>query len=285
MGTGVIFALLSMLFAGLNDVVFKKYSSKERSRGMLVLGIGFTWAISQILFMLVKQVPFSPDSNTLTYGLIAGILVAASNILLIEGLSQIDVSLGSTMYRLNTIGVVFLSFIFLGESIELLKGSGIVLGVISVLLMNAGNQTSKPSKRTAVFFWLVVFASLFRAGFGVVSKAGLSANAQPQSLLLLAALCWIAGGAFYAKFIEKHFSVTKDMLVYSLGSGLLVFCIANFLILGLEVEQAVIVVPIANMSFIVAFALSLALKIEGLNLRKTTATCLAAASIFLLAKP
>lgn len=58
MTQGIYYALLSMIFAGINDVVFKKYSSKERSRGMYVLGIGVTWAILQLLFMQIEHVSF-----------------------------------------------------------------------------------------------------------------------------------------------------------------------------------------------------------------------------------
>ncbi|MCK5344394.1 MAG: DMT family transporter [Candidatus Heimdallarchaeota archaeon] len=279
---GVYFALLSMFFAGVNDVVFKKYSSKERSRGMYVLGIGVTWSILQLFYMQIENVPFNVENNSITYGLIAGLLLVVSNIFLIEGLTRIDVSLGSTLYRLNTIGVVIISFLILGESTGVLKLVGILFGVVSVLFMYRGSRTTKPFGNVIVFFWLVVFASLFRAIYGVVSKAGLSANVEPQSLLLLAAFCWIVGGAFYAKFVEKRFIITKKKIVYSLFSGFLVFCIVNFLMLGLDNEQASIVIPIANMSFVVAFIISLILKVEELNFRKTIATCLAIVSIFLL---
>jgi len=47
MTNAVIFALLSLCFAGLNDVAFKRYSAKDRSRGMLVFGIGLVWALLQ----------------------------------------------------------------------------------------------------------------------------------------------------------------------------------------------------------------------------------------------
>ena len=282
MTLGVYFALLSMFFAGINDVVFKKYSSKERSRGMYVLGIGVTWSILQLFYMQIENVPFNVENNVITYGLIAGILLVVSNIFLIEGLTHIDVSLGSTLYRLNTIGVVILSFLILGESTGVLKLVGILFGVVSVLFMYRGSRTTKPFGSVIVFFWLVVCASLFRAIYGVVSKAGLSANVEPQSFLLLAAFCWVAGGAFYAIFVEKRFIVTKKKIIYSLLSGFLVFCIVNFLMLGLDNEQASIVIPIANMSFVVAFIISLILKVEELNFRKTIATCLAIVSIFLL---
>lgn len=282
MSNGVYFALLSMIFAGLNDVVFKKYSAKERSKGMYVLGIGVTWTILQLLFMQAENVPFVAEINTIKYGLLAGVLLTASNIFLIESLTHINVSLGSTVYRLNTIGVVILSFLVLGESVGANKIFGIILGIIAVLLMYGGGKTSNIFGKSTVFLWLVICASLFRALYGIVSKAGLSAKADPQSILLLVALCWVFGGAFYARFVEKRFVVTKKKIVYSLLSGFMVFCIVNFLMIGLNNEQASVVIPIANMSFIVALFVSLALKIEKIDAQKTVAACLALFSILLL---
>ena len=50
------------------------------------------------------------DMTTVSYGLIAGPVLVLANILLIESLAHLDVSLASTIYRLNTIGIVVLSF-------------------------------------------------------------------------------------------------------------------------------------------------------------------------------
>jgi len=284
MSNGVYFALLSMIFAGVNDVVFKKYSAKERSRGMYVLGIGITWAILQLLSMRLESVPFVGEITTIRYGLIAGVLLAASNIFLIESLTHINVSLGSTVYRLNTIGVVILSFLVLNESIGANKIFGIILGIIAVLLMYGGGKTSNSSGKSTAFFWLVICASLLRALYGIASKAGLTAKADTQSMLIMVALSWVVGGALYAGFVEKRFAVTKKKIVYSLVSGSMVFCIVNFLMAGLKNEQASVVIPIANMSFVVALLVSLALKIEKLDVKKAVAACLALFSILLLSK-
>ena len=112
--------------------------------------------------------------------------------------------------------------------------------------------------------------------------AGLSAQADAQSMLLLVAVCWVVGGGFYAKVVEKRFTVTKKKIAYSLLSGFLVFCIVNFLIQGLKTGQASIIIPIANMSFVVALLLSAALKTERLTVRSATAAGLAVVSILLL---
>jgi drug/metabolite transporter (DMT)-like permease len=279
---GFYFALLSMVFAGIYDVVCKKYSAKERSRGMYVLGIGLTWTVLQLLWMQMNGVPFHAETTTISYGLIAGVLLTLSNIFLIEGLTHIDVSLGSTVYRLNTIGVVILSFLVLGESIGSYKIAGIALGVIAVFLMYGGGNASNSNGKSRLFFWIVVCAAICRALYGIVSKSGLSANADAQSMLLLVAMCWVVGGALYAKFVEMKFIITKKKIVYSLLSGFLVFCIVNFLIQGLKTEQASVVIPIANMSFVVALLVSAAFKIERVTVRNTIAACLAVVSILLL---
>ena len=279
---GVTFALLSMLFAGVNDVVFKKYAVKDRSRGMYVLGIGFVWAILQILFSFITKTSFSFDFTSIYYGLLAGLILAGANILLIESLAHINVSLGSTVYRLNTIAVVILSFIFLGESLELIKLSGIAFGIASVLLLYHGDNIKAASDKFILFFWLAIFASLLRAAYGVVSKVGLLALADINTIILLAALCWIGSGALYAKYVEKRFVVTKKKILYSILSGSLVFCIVNALILGLKSGQASIVVPIANMSFIIALLISVVAGTERMDFKKLVAIAFAAASIVTL---
>lgn len=279
---GVDLALLSMLFAGINDVIFKKYAAKNRSRGMYVLGVGLTWAVLQVLYTSFSRVTFSFDIPTIQYGLLAGLMLAAANISLIEGLTHIDVTLGSTVYRLNTIGVVVLSIVLLGEGIEFIKLSGITFGIVAVLLLYKSNNSKTAGPIIKTFFWLILFASLLRAAYGVVSKVGLNASADENTIILLSALCWVIGGAFYAKYVENRFVVTKKKILYSIVSGVLVFCIVNFLILGLKVAQASIVVPIANMGFVVALIISALMGTENMDFKKLIAVVFAGGSIILL---
>lgn len=284
MQSGIIFALLSLLFAGVNDVVFKKYSSKERSRGMYIFGIGIIWTFLQVVSLNIQNINFSYDFVTISYGLIAGLLLTVSNILLLESLTHIDVSLGSTIYRLNTVGVVILSFFVLHEPLGVFKILGIICGLIAVLILfNKGKNTFQNINFTS-FFLIAVAASLIRATYGIVAKMGITSNAEPNIMLLLIALSWIIGGAFYAKLRENRFRITRKKILYSIISGILVFLIVNFLMLALEHGQASIVIPIANMSFVFALLISITLKMELLTLRKCCAVGFAVTSIILLAK-
>ncbi len=277
------YALLSLVCAGINDVVFKRYSRQERSRGMYVCGIGIVWTTLQLSTFAIADQQLILNSASLFYGLAAGLLLTASNLFLLESLTHIDASLGSTIYRLNTVGVVLLSLVFLNEPLGIFKAVGVFLGVFAVfLLYRRNNQSGTKERYYAFFFSLAVAASFFRALYGVTSKAGFVQGASFQTLLIIGSICWIFGGAGYALFREKRFKITAKKALYSLVSGMLVFLIVNFLMLAVKHGEASTVIPIANMSFIVALGLSVTLKMEELTKYKLLAVVVSVVAIFFL---
>ncbi len=283
MPSPILFALLSLVFAAANDVVFKRYAAKDRSRGAYVFGIGLVWFSLQMPTALIHGIELPFATVTLGCGLLAGLLLTTSNLLLLESLTHIDASLGSTIYRLNTMGVIVLAMLFLDESLGVYKGLGIAAGLLAVFLLYRRDDHCQSAHRTfLLYFSLAVTASLFRALYGVTSKAGLLNGADLQPMLILGALSWVVGGAGYAIFREKRLRVTRNKAIYSLISGVLVFLIVNFLLLAIEQGQASTVIPIANMSFVLALLLSAALGMEQLTPRKLAAVAAAACSILLL---
>ena len=218
----VLFALLSLTFAGINDVVFKQYGRQDRSRGMLIFGIGVVWTLLQYAEIQLSGQSLVLDSTTSLFGLVAGIFVAVANILLLEGLRHLDISLGSTIYRLNTVGVVLLSLVFLGESMTLVKVGGIGLGIMAVLLLyhHGGDVSRRTTMRLGL--GIIIAASLTRSLYGVISKAGLEAGADSDGLIMISAVCWVVSGFLYAVFVERRPAVTRDNVGYALVSGCLV---------------------------------------------------------------
>jgi drug/metabolite transporter (DMT)-like permease len=281
----ILFALLSLFFAGLLDVVYKRYSRKERSRGTYVFGIGVVWCVLQTAALAMGEEALIVDATSIRYGLFAGLCLTLSNLLLLESLTHINISLGSTVYRLNTIGVVVMAFLFLGEALGGIKLLGVGLGIVAVGLLYRPDPTAKNEEnrgRFLTFFLMAVAASLFRAGYGVITRGGIVHQADPQTMLLLCALSWIVGGAFYARLREGRFRLTKKKVGYALVSGVLVFLVVDFLMLAVKYGEASIVIPIANMSFVMAMLLSVLLRFEPFSLRKGVAmvvACLAIAAL------
>ena len=285
MSRAILFALLSLFFAGLLDVVYKRYSRKERSRGTYVFGIGVVWCMLQTAALAMGEEALIVDATSIRYGLFAGLCLTLSNLLLLESLTHINISLGSTVYRLNTIGVVVMAFLFLGEALGGIKLLGVGLGIVAVGLLYRPDPTAMSEEnrgRFLPFFLMAVAASLFRAGYGVITRGGIVHQADPQTMLLLCALSWIVGGAFYARLREGRFRLTKKKVGYALVSGVLVFLVVDFLMLAVKYGEASIVIPIANMSFVMAMLLSVVLRFEPFSLRKGIAmvvACLAIAAL------
>ncbi len=216
---------------------------------------------------------------TLVYGSLAGLSSALANLALVVAFRHLDISLGSTIYRLNTIGVIILSVIFLGEALSAAKLSGVTLGIIAVLLLHTYGHPL--DKRMLIRFGLfaAIAASSLRAIFGVVSKAGLSNGADGDTLLLISAICWTIVGFCSAVKFERRWKPSRREIIYAFAIGLLLYGIVTTLVAALTRGEATIVVPIANMSFIVALLIAAITRMEKLNKRKLLAIILAAIAI------
>ena len=280
----IVFALLSLAAAGCLDVTFRRFSLKERSRGMYVFGCGFVWLVLQLTYFTITDAQIRLDEGTILYGLLTGALLVLANILLIESLTGLDVSLGSMIYRLNTIGVVAISFVLLSEDVGFIKVLGIGIGVAAILILYKRADDGDAVPIPILFFVMAVAASAFRAIYGVASKVALEQGAAAEGLLVIAAISWIVGGFAYAAFREKRVRITGKKATYAVVSGTLAFSVVNALIEALKNGEASVVVPIANLSFAVAMLLSVFLGMEQLSSRKYIAIGCAALSVFLMAQ-
>jgi drug/metabolite transporter (DMT)-like permease len=278
------YALISLVFAGLTDVAFKRYARIERSRGLYVAGMGAVWAVLQLGVITLSGQKLATDVTTMAFGVVAGLFVSLANLLLIESMTHIPISLASTVYRLNTIGVVLMAVILLAEPLTEIKVLGVALGIAAILLLYERGQSSSHSRLMLSFLGLAILASFLRACFGITTKFAAILHVDLPSLLLYNTFMWVIAGSIYAFWREGRLRLTMAKVRYSLLSGVLICGVANFLALALQQGEASIVVPVANMSFVVAMALSVFWKLEVLTSRKIFAVGLTAVAIFTLAK-
>jgi drug/metabolite transporter (DMT)-like permease len=278
-----ILALLCLIASGLLDLVFKLYSAQQRSRGMLIFGTGCVWIVLQLAYMDYHSMALSFDSPTLVFGLTAALFVTLSNILLLECLGHLPISMASTVYRLNTIPLVVLAYIFLGENPGMVAGIGILFGLATVLLLYQPNHVETSAiPHFGPFVLLIIGASCLRALYGIFTKAGLNGGADANTIMFFAAIAWCLGGLAYACFRERRVRITVIKLKYMAITGMLVFAIIWLLTTALALGDASLVVPLTNMGFVAAFVFSVLLKLEKLTARKSAAIACAVLAIVLL---
>lgn len=284
MTAGVGYALLSLAAAGVLDVVFARYSGGRRVTWVYLAVMGATLFAGQSLVLAISGVPVVFDGTTALGGIIAGGVLMLANALLIESLGRMNVSLGSTIYRLNTIAVVAFAVAFLSEALTWRKLAGVALGVIAVMLLYRRGGREGDERRLMTALWIAISASLLRAAFGIFSKVGLTGGVDPFVFLVYVGAGWTLTAIVYGIARGRSPVPVREILPYAVVSGGLACFVASFLLLGLRTGEASIVIPIANMSFVVALLTSAALSMERLTRQKLVAVGTAAVAIVLLVR-
>ncbi len=224
------------------------------------------------------------DHESVLYGLISGAVLIVANILLLEGFHGVDASVGSTIYRLNFVVVVFLAPFFLAEQLTLQKLGGVAFAVASVFLMSwSGNSKPGPWGRTVPFFVLLVIgASILRGLMGFFYKVGTMHGVDVNAFLFINALFWVVGGLIYSVMFEEGLRIDRSVIFYGIISGLLVVGIASFLFLSVKAGEAIIAVPIAQLSFVVTAVLSVWLLKEPVTHQRVLGIFCAVMTILIL---
>ncbi len=279
----MLFALGSMFCAGLNDLIFKQYVARERSKGAYIALIGVIWALF-FYVMGTSSGGLKFDHESVSYGLISGTVTIVANILLLEGFRGVEASVGSTIYRLNFVVVVFLAPFFLAEQVTFRKLLGLAFATSSVFLMSwsSGSEPMAPGRTVPFFVLLVIVASILRGLMGFFYKLGTIHAVDTNTFLFINALFWVFGGPIYGGIFEGGLRTDRSVTLYGIVSGILVVGIASFLFLSVKMGEAIIAVPIAQLSFVVTTVLSVWLLRERVNPRKALGIFCAIATILIL---
>ncbi len=273
----IFFAFCCLAFAAVNDFVFKLFARKSRSRGGFVSLIGVVW-----LFLLCWM-PWSEESSvsaTVLWGAVSGFFSVTANLLLIEAMGHESAGVCSTIYRLNLVLVVAGAVLFLGETLAVIQVIGILFAVLAILAFFPMGQNVHV--RT-IGFYMVVAAAVLRAGMGLTYRYGFLHGADRNGVVIINSIFWILGGIVYTLWREKGFTrPDRKMLIYAALSGVFVTGIVIFMALSLQYGEASVVLPIAQMSFLGTFGLSIYFLKEKFTRRNLIAVICGVIAVILL---
>ncbi len=283
----LIFTLCCLACSAVNDLVFKFFARKERSRGMFVMYVGI---ISTLLLLFLPDKMGDNWRITLLCGVLGGLVSAAGNILLLESMSSLSAGICSTVYRLNLALVVPFSVLIFGEELGVKQYLGVAFALAAILAFlpgSTGSGAKGTEKKAAVLPWvMIITAAVFRAGLGLFCKYGFTQGASPNGVSLLTVSLWIVSGLVYGVWRERGFKwFDTKMIRYGILSGFLVAGIIFFMAQALKFKDAnaSVVLPVAQMSFLATFVLSAIFLKEKVTLWKICALLCGVAALLLLA--
>ena len=283
----IIYALCCLGFAAFNDFVFKLFanrseaSTERKSCGTFVMIVGLTEVL--LLVWLIRDV--ADWKASLLWGTVSGLLSVVSNILLIESMRFQSAGISSTIFRLNMVLVVIGGFLLFDEPMTVQLIIGIICAALAIIAFIPGgaDTASGDVRKVRLGFAMALVACLLRALMALSYKGAFSHGSDVNVVSVVTGGCWVVGGPIFSLMRERRLTLpSKGEWLIGVVSGVLVCGILFFMARMNACGNASIVNPIAQMSFLGTFVLSVVFLHEKMTLKKLLALILGCAAIVCL---
>ena len=284
MNESIAYALGALVLYGAGDFVYKR---------------GATAGVPPHQFMMVQTWFFTPLAYL--YGAVSGTLAftpaalwgAASGVLVVIGyynfawsLKHGSVSTNATIFRLSFAVTVALAVLVLGEPLTTPKLAGLALVLVAVWLLFAVVDTvkgvSESDNRASLARVLVATLAVGIASF--TYKLGLRDGAVPIALVAAQGTVAVTLSTALSAYLDRGIRPVRAAWRHAPVSAVLFVVAFTFLAKGLESGEASVIVPIAQMGFIITAPLGFFFLREPFTARKGAGLVAALAALASLAR-
>lgn len=283
MAPAIEYAFAAMLFFGLGDLIYKR---------------GAAAGAPAHQFMMVQTWFFTPA--VIVYGLITGSLVfnagalwgALAGVFIVLGyynfaycLKAGSVSIVAPVFRLSFALTAALAVVLLDEALTVPKLAGLVFALAAVWLLlgaPAGGNPGAPKQDRALLLRLLG-ATAAVAMANLIYKFGLRAGSTPAMLLSAQACTASVIATTFAARIDGRVAPNRAAMRHAPVAALVLSTAFVLLLTGLKTGAASVLVPVAQMGFVVTALLGFAFMGEQFTARKGMGLLVALAALASLA--
>ena len=282
MGKGIEYALGAMLLYGVADFVYKRGAAAGAQPHQFLMVQTWFFSSAALLYGLGSgTLVFSVAS---LWGAVAGVLVVIGYYNFAWSLKHGSVSTHSTIFRLSFAVTVTLAVLILHEPLSIPKLAGLALVLVAIWLLlkePAGNYRSRESRASLA---RVLVATLAVGIASFTYKLGLRGGAAPIALVVAQGAVAVTLSTIFAAYVDRGIRPARVAWRHAPLAAALLVVAFTFLAKGLETGEASVVVPIAQMGFVVTALLGFFLLRERFTARKGTGLIAALAALSSLAK-
>ena len=280
MAEGMDLALGAMLFYGLTDWVYKRAAASGVQAHHFLALQAFFFAPGIFLYglatgTLALGTPFA-------WGMVAGVLVFVALYNFARSLTSGAVSIVAPVFRLSFAITVALAVWLLDERLTDWKLAGLAASLLAVWLLLAGGPASAPRATTSSVLRVLV-ATVAMGVVSLVYKLGAIAGGSPATVLAGQASVFLPLATLFALRRDRGFHPPPGAWRQSAMAAVLLLFGLVMLVAGLERGEASVLVPVAQMSFVVTAGLGFVFLREPLTLRKSFGLAFAIAALICLA--
>ena len=283
MNKPILYAIVAMACYGLSDFIYKQAAAAAIRADHFLMVQGWVF-FPLVIFYAVATGTLIPDPAAL-WGSLAGAFIFIGFYYFIRSLAAGSVSTNASIFRMNFIVTVFLVIAFLGEPLTPKKIAGLALALLATwLLVGAGAIaacTPNDARRRSLV--QVAVATLAFGASNFFHTVGLRHGAVPETLAVAQAAIFMPLATVVVYFAHRNLRPPPVTFKYGAAAAVVLLGATIFLLRGVASGQASVVVPIAQMGFIVAALLGIFILREPVTVRKAMGLVSALAALAVLA--
>jgi drug/metabolite transporter (DMT)-like permease len=279
----MLYALMAMTCYGFTDFVYKRAAAATIRPDHFLMAQA--WCYFPLVVLYVFSTGTLVPNRAAFWGFLAGSVSFMGFYYFMRSLSSGTVSTNASIFRLNFIVTVVLAIVFLGEPLTQTKLAGLGFALVSAwLLVGAGSSANDIGSRSrGRSLGQVGIATLAFGASNFFHTVGLRHGAVPETLAVAQALCFMPLATTVVYSRDGKLRPPPQAFIYGAPAALLLLGATIFLLRGVAGGQASVLVPIAQMGFMIAAILGIEVLGEQVTAFKVGGLASALAALAILA--
>lgn len=284
MSSSILFGIGALILFGISDLIYKRAARA---------------GIPTHQFLMVQSSLYTPPvvlygwwTGTLDFplvslwGAVAAVFAFTGFYNFAYSLKGGAVSSNAAIFRLSFVLTALLGVVVLGEPLTGWKVAGWLLALVAVwLLLGGGNSVASIDPKLRRSSLVRVCVATVAVGIAnLLYKVGLNAGATPAALLVVQAAMVVSMSTLLAYRIDGRIAPRSDTYRFAIVTSLLLALAFIFLMEGLARGEASVLVPIAQMGFVLTALLGFVFLREPMHGRNLLGLFFAVAALVSLAR-
>lgn len=280
MAPGIPLALVAMACFGIGDLIYKRAATAGVAARHFIMLQAWFFCPAITLYAWVTGTLVVEASAV--WGALAGLCVLIGFYNFAHSLRTGSVSTNAPIFRLNFTVTAALAVVLLGESLTAVKLAGLALALVAVwLLLADGSGGSARLERASLTRVLVATLAVGLAN--LFYKVGLMHGALPETILSAQAWTFCSLATLFVLFEDRALRPPRRAWRYSGPAGLLLVFAFVVLLHGLAQGQASVLIPVAQLGFVITALLGALMFGEAIDGRKRIGLAVAGLALAALA--
>ena len=273
MSSAILLALGALVCFGVSDAVYKRAARAGLKTHQFMMVQAMLYTPPVIVYgWATGTLRFTPES---LWGAVAAVFAFTGFYNFAYSLKGGAVTSNAAIFRLSFVLTALLGVGVLGEPISALKVSGWLLALVAVWLLLGGGRSRS-----------IVRVCVATVGVGIANllyKVGLDAGATPAAMLVVQAAMVVLMSSVLVYRIDGRIAPERRVFRFSIVTAILLAVGFTLLMEALARGEASVLVPIAQMGFVLTALIGYTLMREPVSARNLTGLVFAVAALAALA--